>query len=99
MEKKMVNGLPIPLTYISPIDHNDLLLPKIVHDIDQTKKAAIKGTLVRQILFQGKKKKKCHHNNQDLIEESNIEQPSFGGGPLELVFTYPPHFNLIQQIE
>jgi hypothetical protein len=31
MEKKMVHGLPIPLTHTTPIDHNNMLLPKVVH--------------------------------------------------------------------
>jgi hypothetical protein len=31
MEKKMVNGLHIPLIHATPVNHNDMPLPKIVH--------------------------------------------------------------------
>ena len=34
MEKEMVQGLSIPLTHTTPINHNDMLFPKIFHDKD-----------------------------------------------------------------
>jgi hypothetical protein len=37
MEKKMVHRLHIPLTHTAPIDHNDILLPKIVNGKDLSK--------------------------------------------------------------
>jgi hypothetical protein len=57
----MVCGLPIPFTQTAPFDHNNLSLPKIVHGKNLSysrrpsqKKKTFKGTLVREILFQGK---------------------------------------------
>lgn len=58
----MVYGLPIPFTHTTPINHNDehFLRLSIVRifsrAIDQAKKATLKGTLVHQTLFQGKRK-------------------------------------------
>jgi len=57
MEKKMVHELLIPLAQATPIDHNDMLLLKIVNGKDfprvanQVKKAILKETLVYLILF------------------------------------------------
>jgi hypothetical protein len=34
MKQKMVHMLPIPFTQITPINHNDVLLSKIVHGKD-----------------------------------------------------------------
>jgi hypothetical protein len=52
----MAYELPIPFTHKTPINYNDMLFPKIVHDKDISFKATLKETLVRQTLFQGKRK-------------------------------------------
>jgi hypothetical protein len=37
--------------------------------------------------------------NKDIVEGSNIEQPSFGGGPTKLIFTSLSYFKGVQLIE
>jgi hypothetical protein len=57
MEKKMVHKLLIPVVHATPVDHNDMLLLKIVNGKDfprvanQVKEAILKETLVYLILF------------------------------------------------
>jgi hypothetical protein len=79
MEKKMVQILPIPLTHIAPINHNDMLLPKNVHGKDlpcgcQPKKESHPqknlsppNTLPRE--------KTDIVTNQDTVEGFNNKQP------------------------
>jgi hypothetical protein len=53
----MVHKLLIPVVHATPVDHNDMLLLKIVNGKDfprvanQVKKAILKETLVYLILF------------------------------------------------
>jgi hypothetical protein len=52
---------------------------------DQAKKATLKRTLVYQTLS---REMKAILTTYDTMEEFNIKQPSFGGDPLQLVFTF-----------
>jgi hypothetical protein len=61
MEKKVIHRLSIHFAHATSINHNDTLLSEVVQSEDlplrcrpSKKKATFKGTLVRQILFQGK---------------------------------------------
>jgi hypothetical protein len=49
----MINRLLTPLTHTTPINYNDMLriFLRVTY---QAKQAALKGTLIRQILSQGK---------------------------------------------
>jgi hypothetical protein len=97
MKKKMVHGLRIPLAHTTYLDHNDMLFPKVVHGKDflrapgQVKQVAPKITFVCQILFQGKEMPIITKKN--IVERSNIEQPSLGGSPSKLVFASLSHSN------
>jgi hypothetical protein len=55
------------------------------------------GTLFCQILLRGKMT--IIIVNKDIVERSNIEQPSPGRNPTMLVFTSPFQYDGIQQIE
>jgi hypothetical protein len=40
-----------------------------------------------------------YHEEQDIVERSNSEQPSIGRNPTKLVFPFPYQFEGLQQIE
>ena len=89
----MVHGLPIPLTHIAPINHNDMPFPKNVHGKDLPC-----GCLPKEESHPQKnlsppnalpREKTNIVTSQDTIEGFNNEQPFFGRGPPRLVLTFP----------
>ena len=78
----MVHELPIPLIHTSPINHNDMSFPTIVHGkdfprvADQAKKVAFKGILVCQTL---PRKKKAIITTYDTIEGLTLNNPLLMG--------------------
>jgi len=103
MEKKIVHGFSIPLTHITPIDHNDMSLFKVIHckdlpkAVDQVKKSYSQRSLGLSNTLQIKRN--AIISNKDIIEGANNEHLFFRWGPQKLVFTFPSHSIGIQQIE
>jgi hypothetical protein len=91
MEKKMIHRLTAPFTHITPIDHNDMPLYKVVHG----KNLPEGGRPCKESRFQRNlnslntisREGSGIMTDKDVVERSNIKQLSFGEGSTKLVFS------------
>jgi hypothetical protein len=87
------------LAHTTPINHNDMLLPKIVHDkeLPLGRRPCNKSRSQRNLSPPDihPRERNAIITNKDIVGANN-ELPFCGGGPSKLVFIFVSHSNRIQ---
>jgi hypothetical protein len=93
----MVYGLPIHFTHATPIDHNEVQLPKVIYGkhlslgCQPSKKCRPQRNLSSPNTLS--RETKAIITTHDNVERFDSKHPSFGRDPPQLVFTFLSHSN------